>query len=55
MKATLTWNAAKSTLTVNPKKKLAGHSDYKLVIKKGAQDLAGNKLAKGKTVEFTTD
>ncbi len=54
VKATLKWNAAKSTLKVNPKKKLAGHTAYTLTVKKGVSDLAGNHLDKFKTIDFTT-
>jgi subtilisin-like proprotein convertase family protein len=54
VKAAYKWNARKKTLTLNPKKNLVGGSEYVLVVKKGARDVAGNKLAKGRSVDFTT-
>ena len=54
VKAKLTWDAATKTLTVNPKKKLAGRTTYKLTVKSGVRDLAGNQLARTRTIRFTT-
>lgn len=51
---TITWNAARTLMSVNPGTDLMPGSQVTMVIGTGAKDLAGNGLLTAKTVSFRT-
>ena len=54
VKVTLAWSAARKQLVVNPTHRLAAHTRYRLAVKTGVRDLAGNRLQTTNRVTFTT-
>lgn len=48
------WNTAGDTLTCNPQSDLSSGASYTVSLSTAAQDLAGNNLATGSSLSFTT-